>query len=76
MALSLNPEKEIATTLGKEEAFCQRVCENMSDHFIKAKNRTQGKHVDPGGNKVVPFVCTPAGVLDHTAMEYTLRIKA
>ncbi|XP_044075618.1 uncharacterized protein LOC122886935 [Siniperca chuatsi] len=61
--------KEIATRLGKEEAFCLRPWKNMRDRFVKAKERTYGKRsvgdLTLGANKASPPILVELGWLSQ-----------
>ncbi len=50
----LNSWRKIASTLGKEEAFCRKMWKNMRDTFVRAKKKIHAKGCKRGRFKTVP----------------------
>ena len=63
--MGLNSWKEIAATLGKDEALCRKMWKNMRDRFVKAKKKTHVKSSKLGRFRVVPPILTELGWLSE-----------
>ncbi|XP_051263888.1 uncharacterized protein LOC127367807 [Dicentrarchus labrax] len=54
--VSVNSWKEIASTLGKEEALCRKLWKNTRDRFVKAKKKSRAQSGEPGVHRRVPSI--------------------